>query len=112
MRKAIERLLRAAGFQAVLFSSAEEALGTDLVNSAACLVVDVHLPGLSGFELRQKLVDSGRDRPVIFITAHDEIATRQEAQRLGCIGYFRKPFEGKALLDAIRRSTDHASACC
>jgi len=49
MRKALERLLRAGGFQAVLFSSAEAFLGTDATASAACLVLDIHLPVLSGF---------------------------------------------------------------
>ena len=102
MSKAIERLLRAAGFQAVLFPSAEELLQTDTVDSAACLVLDIHLPGLSGFELRQRLAASGHKPPVIFITAHDEASARDEAQRLGCIAYFRKPFEGNALLAAIR----------
>ncbi len=104
MSKAIERLLRAAGFRAVLFPSAEELLQTDVADSAACFVLDIHLPGLSGFELRRRLVASDRKLPVIFITAHDDPSARDEAQRLGCIAYFRKPFEGSALLEAIRRA--------
>jgi FixJ family two-component response regulator len=59
------------------------------------------LPGLSGLELRRILVASGRAKPIIFITGQDEPSLRDEAQRLGC-AYFRKPFEGKALLEAIR----------
>ena len=104
MRKAIERLLRAAGFHVVLFPSAEALLETDAANSAGCLVLDIQLPGLSGFELRRRLLASGHNAPVIFITAHDEASARDEAQRLDCIAYFRKPFEGSALLEAIRRA--------
>jgi FixJ family two-component response regulator len=103
MSKAIERLLRAAGFQSVCFASAEELLQTEAADSAACLVLDIHLPGLSGLELGRLLVISGRPKPLIFITGQDEGSLRDEAQRLGC-GYFRKPFEGKALLEAIRRA--------
>ena len=101
MSKAIVRLLRAAGFQPVSFASAEELLQTEAVDSAACLVLDIHLPGLSGLELRRLLVTSGRAKPVIFITGQDEGPLRDEARRLGC-AYFRKPFEGSALLAAIR----------
>jgi CheY-like chemotaxis protein len=101
MKKAIERLLRAAGFHPVSFASAEELLQTEAAESAACLVLDIHLPGLSGLELGRLLVTSGRPKPLIFITGQDEASLRDEAQRLGC-GYFRKPFEGKALLEAIR----------
>jgi FixJ family two-component response regulator len=102
MLKALERLLRAGGFQAVLFSSAEALLGTDAAASAACLVLDIHLPGLSGFELRRRLTVLGHQQPVIFITAVDDEAARDEARQLACIAYFRKPFEGAALLSAIR----------
>jgi FixJ family two-component response regulator len=103
MKKAIERLLRAAGFQPVSFASAEELLQTAAADSAACLVLDINLPGISGLELG-RLLTSSRARPIIFITAQDEAPLRDEAQRLGC-AYFRKPFEGKALLEAIRRAT-------
>jgi len=103
MKKAIERLLRAAGFQPVSFASAEELLQTEAADSATCLVLDIHLPGLSGLELGQLLITSGRAKPFIFITGQDEASLRGEAQRMGC-AYFRKPFEGKALLEAIRQA--------
>ena len=83
MKKAIERLLRAAGFQPVSFASAEELLQTEAVDSAACLVLDIHLPGLSGLELPRLLVTSRRAKPVIFITGQDEVSLRDEARRLG-----------------------------
>jgi FixJ family two-component response regulator len=70
---------------------------------AACLVLDVHLPGLSGMNLQRRLLAAGHQLPVIFITAHDEPALRDEAHILGCVGYFRKPFVGTQILDVIRR---------
>ncbi len=103
MNKAIERLLRAAGFQPVTFASAEELLQTNAVDYAACLVLDIHLPGISGLELTELLAASGRAKPVIFITGQDNPTLRDEARRLGG-GYFRKPFDGKALLEAVRRT--------
>ena len=104
MRKALDRLLRAAGFQPLLFSSAEAFLGTDAADVAECLVLDIHLPGLSGLELRRQLMASGRQPPVIFITAQDDDASRDEARQLNCLAYFRKPFEGSALLEVIRQA--------
>lgn len=103
MSKAIQRLLRAARFQTVSFASAEELLQTGVVDNAACLVLDINLPGLSGLELARLLVKSEPAKNVIFITGHDEAVAREEAQRLGC-SYFHKPFEGKALLEAIREA--------
>ena len=104
MRKALDRLLRAAGYQPLLFSSAEAFLGTEAADWAACLVLDIHLPGLSGLELRRRLMASGRQPPVIFITAQDDDASRDEARQLNCLAYFRKPFEGAALLEVIRQA--------
>ena len=103
MSKAIERLLRAAGFQPKSFASAEELLQTKAAEEADCLVLDINLPGLSGVELGRRLIAEGRARSINFITGQDDEALRNEAQRLGC-AYFRKPFDGKALLEAIRRA--------
>lgn len=106
MSKAIGRLLRAAGFQSNFFASAEELLQTDAAASADCLVLDIHLPGISGLELGRRLVTANRPKPVIFITGQDEAFLQNEAQRLGCT-YLRKPFQGKALLEAIRRAVQN-----
>src|SRR5690349_22602485 len=80
MRKAIERLLRAAGFQPFSFASAEELLQTEAMDHASCLVLDIHLPGLSGLGLKQVLVTSGCAKPAIFITGQDEASLRDEAE--------------------------------
>ena len=104
MRKALERLLRAGGFHCVSFASAEGLLKAGAADTAACIVLDVQLPGLSGFQLQRQLMASGRKSPVIFITAHDDAAARAEAQRIGSVAYFRKPFEGKVFLREIVRA--------
>ncbi|MGZ9243443.1 MAG: response regulator transcription factor [Candidatus Binatia bacterium] len=108
MSKAIARLLRAAGFQTKSFASAEEFLQTDAASEADCMVLDVHLPGISGFDLRRRLAALGQNMPVIFITAQDEDSVRAEAEQLDCIAYFRKPFQGSELLGAIREALNSA----
>jgi FixJ family two-component response regulator len=102
MSQAIERILRAGGFTAAVFSSAEAALEAGAAALADCLVLDIHLPGMSGFELYRRLARSCKTMPAVFITAHDGPAVREEAERLAGIGsYLIKPFSGHDLLDAV-----------
>jgi FixJ family two-component response regulator len=102
MCQAIERILRVSGYATVAFGSAEAALQAMAGEEAGCLVIDIHLPGMSGFELHRRLALSGKEFPAVFITARDEPAVRDEAERLGGAGsYLPKPFSGRALLDAI-----------
>lgn len=104
MKQAIERLLNAAGFATLTFPSAEALLQSTAAAAAACLVLDVHLPGLSGFELYQRLSQSGAGRPVIFISAYDEPDAQMKAHTAGAIAFIAKPFQGNNLLAAIRRA--------
>lgn len=104
MRQAVERLLRVAGYATEAFESAEALFRTRAAYHAACLILDVRLPGLSGFELQARLADGGAKRPVVFITAHDEPAARDAARRAGALAYLLKPFAGKDLLDAVARA--------
>ena len=107
MSQAIERVLQAGGFTAVLFASAEAALEADAA-AADGLVLDIHLPGMSGFELYRRLA-ADRALPVIFITALDEPAVREEAKGLGGVGgYLPKPFSGRDLLDALTRALNRS----
>lgn len=104
LRQAIGRLLDAAGFRVASFSSAEELLRGSAAASAACLIFDIHLPGISGFELRRVLARTGVTAPVIFITADDTPAARAEAGRLHAAAYLPKPFQGRELVAAVRRA--------
>jgi FixJ family two-component response regulator len=97
----LSRLLSAHGFRVDGFTSAESFLDSLAQCEAACLVVDIHLGGISGIDLKRKLTSSGSDLPVIFMTAVDGQAIRQEAVDAGCVAYLRKPFLAKLLIDAI-----------
>jgi len=103
MRQAIGRLLKAAGYTTAAFESAEVMLRT-CAAEAACLVLDVRLPGISGFDLQKRIADAGANLPVIFITAHDDPLTRKAAARAGAVACLRKPFARKELLEAIARA--------
>ena len=101
VRKALARLLTAAHFEVDCFPSAQDFLATGLARAPACLILDIHLGGMSGFELQEHLAASGAGVPAIFITAHDDAATRARACQVGAAGYLRKPFDQHALLQAI-----------
>ena len=104
MSKAVGRLLNAAGFCATTFDSAETFLKTSSTTTAACLILDIHLEGISGFELRRRLKQKGFKAPVIFITAYDDPALRAQARDAGAVAYFTKPFTGKDLVAAINKA--------
>jgi FixJ family two-component response regulator len=101
--KSMARLLAHHGIDSRTFASAEALLESDGVQMATCLLLDIHLGGISGIELQRRLVASGSKCPVIFMTAHDDEATRNEAINAGCIAYLRKPFASHVLLDAIAK---------
>jgi DNA-binding response OmpR family regulator len=103
MSQAIGRILRAGGFEAVAFASAEAALEGDAIAKADCLVLDIHLPRMSGFELYRRLIQVGERPPVVFITAHDEPTVRELAEEMAAASYLPKPFSGRALLEAVRQ---------
>lgn len=101
MSQAIERLLAAAGWQVRTFNSAEALLASGAAAHAAILILDLQLPGISGFELHRQLVAAGIAAPVIFITAQDRPANQDGIRRAGAAGYFTKPFVGSELIQAI-----------
>jgi len=105
MLRGIVRLLSAHGFGTQAFASAEAFLGDVGASTAACLILDIHLGGMSGIELRRRLTASGSRLPVIFITAVDDEATREEAIAAGCIACLRKPFASNLLIGAIKEAT-------
>jgi FixJ family two-component response regulator len=111
MRQAVSRLLTAAGYVTTAFESAEAMLRGCRATDAACLVLDVRLPGMSGLELRKRIADAGVNVPVIFMTAHDERSTREAVARAGVRVCLHKPFARKDLLDAIARAVPEDSRC-
>jgi FixJ family two-component response regulator len=104
LRRALARLLRAAGMRPITYASAEAFRAAVKPPRFDCLVLDVHLPGMSGLDLRNRLVAEGVATPVLFVTAHDDPRAREEALAGRCVGYFRKTDAGDEILDAIRRA--------
>ena len=102
--KSVARLLTVHGFAVRTFISAEALLDNNGAQTAACLLLDIHLGGISGIELQRRLVASGSKCPVIFMTANDDSATRKAAADAGCIAYLKKPFAPEVLLDAIGKA--------
>src|SRR5262249_29472858 len=100
--RAVKRLLSAAGIGCECFLSAEEFLESQTAVQPDCLLLDVQLGGMSGFELQRKLAEEGRELPIIFVTAHDEPEARQQALNAGCIAFLRKTDPAEVILTAIR----------
>jgi FixJ family two-component response regulator len=101
VRKAFERLLRSANLATKTFSSAEEFLKSLMENETGCIIMDLRMPGLTGFDLQKKIASLGIRMPVIVISASDDAQTRDRARDLGAVAFFRKPVDDQALLDAI-----------
>lgn len=101
VRQALHRLVEAR-YAVETFASAEEFLGSTSSGPIACLILDVHLNGMNGLDLKELLVARGNTVPVIFITAHDDAPTRARVDQSGAAAFLAKPFDRQALIGAIR----------
>jgi FixJ family two-component response regulator len=104
MLGAVDDLLRAAGYDTELFSAAEALLDRIGTSKAACLVIDIHLGGISGIELARQLVALGLTLPIIFMSGAANHAMEAAAFETGCIAFLHKPFPSDLLLDAVSRA--------
>lgn len=104
LREALGSVLKAAGLSIATFASAEEFLGSPRRGEAACLLLDVRLPGMSGVEMQRHLLDGGSSIPVIFVTAHGDAALRDSVMRAGASGFLNKPVRSDILLAAIQKA--------
>ncbi len=102
MREAITRLLGAAGFENAAYASAEDLLAGGASESAACIVSDLRLTGMSGLGLLAQLRTRGDRAPLVLITAHDRPGLRAEVLAAGVAGFLVKPFRGTELLNTVR----------
>ena len=112
MRRAIQRMLEAAGCRVRAYESAEALIdaGVDMARDCDCFVLDIRLPGISGINLCRNLRTETSCPPCILITGHDEPGLRECAATAGARGYLAKPFTGDTLLDAIDRAMAGASS--
>ena len=104
MGQAVGRLLKAAGFQALAFCSGQALMDTNPVATGDCFILDIHMPGMSGFELADRLRARGVCAPIIFITAHDDPSSRERARDFRAFGYMLKPFGSESLLPLLAQA--------
>jgi FixJ family two-component response regulator len=101
IRRALKRLMVAAGFRAQSFATGAEFLASLATTHPLCVILDLHMPVMSGFDVQQRLHDAQLSVPVIVITGHDAIESQQRALAAGAVAYLRKPVNDEALLHAI-----------
>jgi FixJ family two-component response regulator len=108
VRKALDSLLRSAGFRVRLFASANDFLLGRSPDDFGCLILDVHLPGVSGLDLQEELVNAKVAIPTIFLTGHGDIRMSVKAIKAGAVEFLTKPIDHVTLLDAVQRSMQKA----
>jgi len=101
--ESLEDLLESAGHSVVLFTSGVDLLSTDVLADLDCLITDIGIPVVDGFELRSRAHSLRPNLPVIFITGRDEVTDEKKAARGSHQGFFRKPFDASALLATVAR---------
>ena len=104
MLHGLATLIELTGFEAKAYASATEFLETYQPTSPACLVLDVRLPGMSGFELQRELAKRGCPPPIVFITGNAGLDVAAEAMDLGAVAFLEKPFQAQELLDSVRQA--------
>jgi FixJ family two-component response regulator len=105
--RAVRRLVRSLAMDGETFSSGKQFL--DLLDAMPsfepdCLILDVQMPEMNGLEVQDQLASSSKAIPVIFITAHDEVGTREKAIAAGAVAFLRKPFNDELLIRTLREA--------
>ena len=106
LRRSLRNLLESVGFRVEAFASAEAFLESIHQEQTGCLVLDLRMPGMNGFDLLRRLSSTGSRIPVIILTAHGDDEARQQSLHAGAVAFLSKPFNGNALLDAVRTALD------
>jgi len=104
MRKALGRLFRSVGLGVELFASAQEFLDFDKPDVPSCLILDVRLKGQSGLVLQEQIVAGNVQLPIIFITAHGDVAMSVKAMKNGALDFMSKPFRDQDMLDVVQNA--------
>ena len=104
VRRGLARLLRASGFDVSTFASAEAFLGSPVDEAGVCLVLDIHLGGMSGLELADCLDRQERSIPIVFISAQEGSLPAERGAHRGTIAFLRKPFDESLLIEAVSRA--------
>jgi FixJ family two-component response regulator len=110
VRESLELLIRNAGWQPDIFSSAQAFLCRPRVFAPSCLILDVNLPDLSGLDLQKRLAEDRLDMPIIFITGYGDIPMTVQAMKAGAVEFLTKPFSDDVVLEAIRHALERSGA--
>lgn len=102
VREAVQGLVRSAGLRVATFASAQDFLSARRPAGPSCLVLDLHLPDLSGLDLQRRMIEAGFQIPIVFITAHGDVPTSVGAMKAGAVEFLTKPFEARVLLEAVQ----------
>jgi FixJ family two-component response regulator len=106
LREALGSVMRAAGFLTSTFASAEDFLNSANWRDAACLILDVRLPGISGIELQKRLGEAGSQVPIVFVTAHGDASLRDLVMKAGAAAFLNKPVRSETLLHEIHAAIE------
>jgi FixJ family two-component response regulator len=106
VRESLRGLIRSAGLRVETFASAQQFLAGPRANAPSCLVLDVHLPGLSGLDLQKRMAEGAIEIPIIFITGRGDIPMSVRAMKAGAVEFLTKPFHDHDLLDAIGQAIE------
>lgn len=104
VRGAMQRVLKTVGLQAETFATANDFLQRNLPKGPSRLILDIRLPGMSGLDVQQRLIDAGARIPVIFITAHADVPLAVKAMKSGAVEFLTKPFRNQDLVDAVQQA--------
>ncbi len=104
VRDSVADLIQSGGMNVRVFASATEFMQSHQPDTAACLILDVDLPDVSGLDLQLELLKASIDLPIIFITGHGDIPMSVRAMKAGAVGFLPKPFRGADLMEAIREA--------
>jgi FixJ family two-component response regulator len=106
VRKALQRLIRAAGFDVESFADAAGYLAAAPPASPACIVLDIRMPAMTGFELQSAIAGTSRALPVVFITGHGDDTVRTQALEAGAVDVLFKPIDEEELVSAIEKALE------
>lgn len=109
VREATQSLIRSLGYDAQVFASAEEYLQSERLSDSSCLITDLHMPGMSGTDLQDRLIADGYQIPIIFVTAYYEDRTRDRVMDAGAFGFLSKPFNDESLIECLDKALNAGS---
>jgi FixJ family two-component response regulator len=111
VRTMLGRLLRLADYEVAAFGCGEDFITSLATRHPDCVILDVHMPGLTGFDVQSRMCAAGIHVPIVFITASDELALDRAALAAGGVRLLRKPFSNDELLEAVGAALQRRPGC-